>query len=387
MGDQEQDPCLSIRLEELTPEKEKEMIAAAYMADAIDKEMEEEGEAIKALKANRKAKIINKNKKKPDFPPEILKEKYVPQKARAFQFTFNDISKWPKAQEYLEGVKGCNYFIACREVAPTTGHVHIHCYAQFKTPTTPSMEKMGFPHVEKCYGSPEQNIAYIKKEPPFDESKRGEIIAECGTPRLCRTVSSIKEAEKLKEEELKELPLNYYNIAEKIKDKKRSVMNVDDLAKPLQVFYFWGPSGCGKTSFAKIAIKKLGLPFNQVKYENSFWSGVTEDCEVALYDDWRDSHMKPSEFINFVDYNIHRMNIKGGSVLNRYKYIFITSIQDPQRIYWESSKNNEEQVKQWIRRMKIVNIFENYGVEEIRQKYEEVFGIPKTEELNLDNLI
>ena len=88
--------------------------------------------------------------------------------------------------------------------------------------------------------------------------------------------------------------------------------------------------------------------FNEVKYDGNFWHGVTEDCDIALYDDWRDSHMKPAEFINFIDYNRHIMNVKGGSVRNNYKEIYITSVQPPEEIY----KNiNGEPRKQWERRM------------------------------------
>ena len=53
------------------------------------------------------------------------------------------------------------------------------------------------------------------------------------------------------------------------------------------------------------------------------------DSPIALYDDFRDSHMKPSEFINFIDYNVHGLNIKNGEIQNNYKYIIITSVQDP----------------------------------------------------------
>ena len=64
--------------------------------------------------------------------------------------------------------------------------------------------------------------------------------------------------------------------------------------------------------------------------------------------------MKPTELINFIDYNRHIMNIKGGSVRNNYKLIYITSLQSPEQIY---TKVPEETQKQWLRRIKqIINI-------------------------------
>ena len=94
--------------------------------------------------------------------------------------------------------------------------------------------------------------------------------------------------------------------------------------------------------------------FNMVKYEDGFWHGLGT-ANIALYDDFRDSHMKPTELINFIDYYVHPMNIKGGSHQNTYQTIYITSLQSPEEIY----KNvPEESKKQWLRRIKEIIHFE-----------------------------
>ena len=59
--------------------------------------------------------------------------------------------------------------------------------------------------------------------------------------------------------------------------------------------------------------------------------------------------MNVSEFINFIDYNIHNMNIKNGCIKNKFKYIFITSIQSPYEIY-KNYIDNEPKI-QWLRRI------------------------------------
>lgn len=63
-----------------------------------------------------------------------------------------------------------------------------------------------------------------------------------------------------------------------------------------------------------------------VKYENSFWVNVGNGTGCCLYDEWRDSDMRAREFLNFIDYNIQIMNIKGGCVKNRFSVIIITSV-------------------------------------------------------------
>lgn len=261
-------------------------------------------------------------------------------KARAFQLTINDVDVAGDVFNYLRGLQK-NYMIACREKAPSTGHEHIHVYVQFPTPHALSQKKVGGAHIEVCRGSPEQNIAYIKKE--------GDVIVEEGTPRLCY-VPSIKEAKAMDSNVLQGLGLNFYNVVQKIEAEKKKAISPADYYKKVEVYWIWGESGAGKTRYAVNDMLKKGIEkFNEVKMVGEFWHGVQEDCEVALYDDWRDNHMKPTELINFIDYNRHIMNIKGGSVRNNYKTIYITSLQSPEQIY---TKVPEETQKQWLRRIK-----------------------------------
>ena len=65
--------------------------------------------------------------------------------------------------------------------------------------------------------------------------------------------------------------------------------------------------------------------------------------------------MKVKEFINFIDYNVHTMNIKGGHIKNNYHLIIITSINDPNTIY-SNCIDNEETSKQWLRRLTIIQL-------------------------------
>ena len=273
-------------------------------------------------------------------------------KARAFQLTLNEVELWDDLLGYLKSLKSMNYCIACQEKAPTTGHKHIHVYVQFTTPHALSMKKLVGAHIEACRGSPEENIEYIKKSK--DPEKRGDIIFETGSPRLCY-VPSIKEAKKMDKDLLEGLNLNYYNIVNKIQTENNKYIDPNQYYKKIEVYWIYGESGSGKTKWAIEDMKKNNVQkFNEVKYDGNFWHGVTEDCECCLYDDFRDNHMKPTELINFIDYNRHIMNVKGGSVRNNYTRIYITSLQSPSSIY---PKIPEESSKQWLRRIKtIINI-------------------------------
>ena len=267
---------------------------------------------------------------------------------RSFQLTLNEVQRFESLKENLIKYKNLNYILAGLEEAPTTGHKHIHIYLQFKKPSTLCKSKLEGAHIEKCYGSPEQNIKYIKKPGT-------EIIFEWGEVRLMKNQTSfptIKEVKEMSKEEREELPLIYHKAIEKINTEEANNIKIDEYFKEdIKVYYLWGESGAGKTKKAIEIIKESGnKEFNEVKYCNGYWIG-TGSARVALYDDFRDSHMKASEFINFIDYNMHNLNTKYGYIKNKYNIIIITSIQSPDEIY-----KNLESKEQWLRRINIINI-------------------------------
>ena len=261
--------------------------------------------------------------------------------ARNIQLTLNEIEKWTDLRLYLQNFKNLNYIIACEEIAPSTGHHHIHCYCQFKKCTTLAISKLQGAHIELCRGSAQQNINYIKKD--------GNIIFEDGEP-IKKGQKTIEEIKNMTKEERDQLPAQLYKIVEKINTNEDNKIHLDDIYKNIKVYWFWGKSGVGKTRRAIQMFKDNGYEdICMVKYTNEFWIGTNTEVKACLYDDFRDSHMKPSELINFIDYNIHPMNIKGGCIQNRYEFIIITSIQNPEEIYQNKS---EEEKRQWLRRIK-----------------------------------
>ena len=158
----------------------------------------------------------------------------------------------------------------------------------------------------------------------------------------------------MSKEERTELPIQYQRIVQSINAEEDDSIDIDDLHKDIKVWYIWGPSGIGKTQKAIQLAKENGYKkVHIIKYENGFYSGVGSGEGCAIYDDFRDSHMRASEFINLIDYNIHTMNIKGSYKQNRFKHIIITSIQSPIHIY---PNMDDEPRQQWLRRMELIDM-------------------------------
>ena len=268
-------------------------------------------------------------------------------RSRSFQFTINEIEKYNSLLEIIKNIKCCDYYISCLEEAPTTGHKHIHLYVHFSNSYKLNKKILDLGvHIEICKGSPQQNIKYIEKD--------GNILDEFGK-RPKQGMHTVGELKKITNPD--DLNYNEYNTWTKIHNKMKSRLNINDVYKDIKVYYIFGPSGIGKSKKAIEIIRenqdKYGIEYNNVSYSNNFWIGVEDDCNIAIYDDFRDSNMKPNEFIRFIDYYKQIMNTKGGSIINNYKLIIITSIQNPEYIY--SNVGNEPR-KQWIRRMEIIDM-------------------------------
>lgn len=228
--------------------------------------------------------------------------------------------------------------------------LHIHIYIEFKETTKLYISKVFGAHIGTNVKSQLNVINYVK------DQELG-IIEEIGTKALCHR-PTIKEAEQMSIDELKELAIHYNNIVSKIIAQKNNVVDLDDYYKgdKFKVYYIFGPSGMGKTRKAQEIARLYGYDeFDEVKYRNGFYLGVSDICKACIYDDFRPSHMDVSEFINFIDYNKHNLNIKGGSLKNNYELIIITSVNDPRRIY-QNCTDREETKTQWIRRMTIIDI-------------------------------
>lgn len=264
--------------------------------------------------------------------------------ARAFQFTLHETEKWNSLFEYLYSLTTCDYGIACREKCPTTGKEHIHCYAHFKSPRNISRKKCCGAHIEVCRGTPQQNIEYIEKD--------GDIIAEWGKRPKQGGWHTVRELREM--DDPSELRSVEYRTWLQVKSQKK--MKVADVYKGgLKVYYITGPSGIGKSRRAFEILTEQGYEeFDMVSYKNGFYTGVSDGEGACVYDDWRPSHMQASEFINFIDYNIHPMNIKGGHVMNKYRLIIVTSIMRPEQIYREVPAESKIQ---WMRRMQVIDLW------------------------------
>lgn len=280
--------------------------------------------------------------------------------ASSFIFTINEksLEKWKEIVNYLKRRAGCNYILVTEHIGQN--NKHYHCFVQYSHSIRLSMEMLHNAHIDKCYGSAQKNIEYCRA---LDEKHKNlgvtaVEIYEYGKPVFkgsAKTVSDLLEIENVRDVEDPKLVNAWKTVWELV---ELEPIDIDDWYKEVKVYWIQGPSGIGKTNRAKQIVKensdKFGSRPDRVKYYNGFWHGVSGKSDIAIYDDFRDSHMKPSEFIHFIDYNIQKMNVKGRTRDNRYKLIIITTVQPLNSIY---RNVHDEPRKQWERRLEVIDLF------------------------------
>lgn len=159
--------------------------------------------------------------------------------------------------------------------------------------------------------------------------------------------------------DVQDLDWKQYNTWQKIQSAPHKIKR-GEWKKDVTVIYICGPSSIGKSEKIEELMDDEGVEeFEEVKHAGDFWLGVVDGKGACVYDDWRDSHMSASEFINFIDYRIHSLNIKGGSVKNNYDHIFISTVQRPEDIYKNLTGEPREQ---WMRRLWIINMYDDQHI-------------------------
>lgn len=265
-------------------------------------------------------------------------------RARAFQFTLNEICFYDDFIEHLRSLKTCDYLISCQEVAPTTGHEHIHIYAHFsQTYKLPQKLLKYGAHIEICKGSPKQNINYIRKD--------GNILDEWGeVPHQgARSVAELRECS------IDEVQPQYYRIKKEIDedairveqfDKMLNEVRNDCLQAP-EIIYLSGDTGNGKTYNAiKMATERYANEdISMLQINNNFCTFTRKYAKCLIIPEFRPSQMHASEFLQLTDKYGYDANVKGGFVHIRPEMIIICSILPPTAIY-AGEKN-----KQFLRRI------------------------------------
>ena len=255
-------------------------------------------------------------------------------RARHILITLNEPDRFEELKEIILNMSP-SYVVAAKEIAPTTGHEHIHIYIQFGRQKRINPQDFLGAHVDICHGTPQQNEDYVTKDGQVI-FRHGEINKQGG-----RRLPTIAEAEKMDIEELKaSLSFHYFSAVQKLEASKKK----DPEFKPVKVTWIYGPTGTGKTRVAMERGAKC------VKYRNGFWNDWG-DARIVCIEELR-GEVPYAELLEFIDsyHNYYTVNIKGGWKYIDFDEIYITSPLRPEECYPKQAQK-QDSISQLLRRI------------------------------------
>lgn len=249
--------------------------------------------------------------------------------SRNFCFTsFSDSE--PKMSEDF------SYLIFKREKCPKTEKLHWQGFVQYNRKVNRSMKRIAedlgskMIHVEKCKGSVEENLKYVKKlESAVGEPKEFGKVSSQGDRN---DLSIVKECKTLKE-----VPMELYIKFHKgIKEYR--LLHAEPRNWMTEVYILWGPAGTGKSMYC---------PRENAYWKNDskWWDGYDGEEEIVL-DDWSEKNFSREYMIRLCDRYPLKIETKGGTVEFRGKTIYITTNENP--LLWYHGE------KSWIRRITFI---------------------------------
>lgn len=289
-----------------------------------------------------------------------------------FCLTINPLSIefYQDIEDYFTSRSGFQYLICAEHDGPS--HVHRHMYVQFNKTTYITSRRLFGAHIDPCYGSAQQNIAYVMAEDNKHKTQGVKAIKinEIGSPLYKGgnwSVRAIKEAESPDE-----LPGVLYNTYQKIKNKQKSDDEFfrmleeieNDSLRPIKVIYFIGRPGHGKTYNAyKYALRHYKKEeITKVTINNNFFEFVgSHEDKCLVVEEFRPSQLHPSSLLQFTDKYGYSCPIKGGHKYVKPECIIICSIIHPSRLYREEKEELNEQFTRRITHLYEVNNDHSYS--------------------------
>ena len=265
-----------------------------------------------------------------------------------------------------------SYFCMADEIA-STGTYHTHVFFYTPSPVRFSTIKNRFPtaHIEKAYGSVQENRSYIRKEGKWENSDKagtavpgtfeewGEIPPERAEkhPEMFRLVQCIREG-KSTTEIIAENPGWAFRIREidllrqTLLEEKYAVEN-----RELEVAYFYGASGAGKTRSIYLAHDPRDV-YRVTNYRAG--RGISFDGyhgqDVLVFEEFA-SQLPLGDMLNYLDVYPLALPARYNDRTACYTKVYLTSNLPLEKQYWAEQRNSPEGWRAFLRRIHVVKEF------------------------------
>lgn len=299
--------------------------------------------------------------------------------SRAFQITINNPKDKGYTDEKIEQIiaKSRVTFACFAHEIGGNGTPHVHIYLLFGSARRFSTIKKKFPgaHIEKTYGSAQDNIDYIKKQGKFANTDKAETSVE-GSYREFGTVPSNLSLEFSDMEQVVELLRQGYSVVEIIEAYPKYAFKVNSIEavkqvflaekyretmRPVEVTYKFGATGTGKTR----SIYKDYAPEEICRITSYGRNGVKFDSykseDVLVFEEYA-SQIPIEEFLVYLDIYPLMLPARYADKTACYTKVIITSNLPLSSQYVSEQYQKPETYKAFLRRINYVEEYFSDGI-------------------------
>ena len=318
--------------------------------------------------------------------------------SRSYQITINNPLEKGFTDDKIDQIiaKSRVTFACYAHEIGANGTPHVHIYMLFPTPRRFSTLKRKFPgaHIEKTYGSPQDNIDYIRKTGKFAETSKAETSVE-GSYREFGTVPSNLSLEISDMEQVVELLRNGYSVVEIIEAYPKYAFKVNaieavkqaflaekyrETMRPVEVTYKFGATGTGKTR----SIYQEFAPDDICRITSYGKNGVKFDAykseDVLVFEEFA-SQIPLEEFLVYLDIYPLMLPARYADKTACYTKVIITSNMPLDAQYILEQHQKPETFNAFLRRINYIEEFLPDGTVR-RVKLNDVVSIQSKDEDN-----
>lgn len=243
---------------------------------------------------------------------------------RNFVFTINN----PTADAMDKLKPESKYLVYGEEIAPTTGTPHLQGYCELKKRTRFAKLKSLIPtaHIEKRKGTAKEAADYCKKEGKYQE------YGSMSRPGTRNDIMKLYEAVKKgtdEEDMFDAYPKEMYRYYRAVERHRNSIGKKPYVFMKVETYVFYGESGSGKTRRVYAECPNV---YRVMHAEETLWWDGYHGQEAILFDEFYGG-VKYSKMLELLDGYYMQLPIKGGHTVKRWKKVYITSNQPPERWY------------------------------------------------------
>ena len=318
--------------------------------------------------------------------------------SRSYQITINNPEEKDFTDDKIDQIiaKSRVTFACFAHEIGENGTPHVHIYMLFPTPRRFSTLKRKFPgaHIEKTYGSPQDNIDYIRKQGKFADTSKAETSVD-GSYREFGTLPSNLSLEFSDMEQVVELLKNGYSAADIVQAFPKYGFKVNaieslnqallaekykETLRPVEVTYKFGATGTGKTRsiFREYPTEDICRITSYNKNGVRFDGYKSED--VLVFEEYA-SQIPLEEFLVYLDIYPVMLPARYADKTACYTKVIITSNLPLDAQYIVEQHKKPETFNALLRRINYVEEFLPNGTVK-RVKLNDVVSINKKDEGN-----